>query len=125
MELVLFFFTTNTWTMLKKQLLNKALSLKQQFIEQIEMTVKIINIKNRTYYFFNDMINIKIFDSNLLKIDKKSYKNIGIYYIGYTTIQKIDNYEHKYTELWDEIKYLIKTINGCKEGKYKKRFYEN
>ena len=112
MELVLFFFTTNTWTMLKKQLLNKVLSLKQQFIEQIEMTVKSINIKNRTYYFFNDMINIKIFDSNLLKIDKKSYKNIG-------------NYEHKYTELWDEIKYLIKTINGCKEGKYKKRFYEN
>ena len=111
--------------MLKKQLLNKVLSLKQQFIEQIEMTVKSINIKNRTYYFFNDMINIKIFDSNLLKIDKKSYKNIGIYYIGYTTIQKIDNYEHKYTELWDEIKYLIKTINGWKEGKYKKRFYEN
>ena len=42
-------------------------------------TVKEINIKNRTCYFFNDMINIK----NLLKIDKKSYKNIGIYYIGY------------------------------------------
>ena len=42
-------------------------------------TVEEINIKNRTCYFFNDMINIK----NLLKIDKKSYKNIGIYYIGY------------------------------------------
>ena len=34
--------------------------------------VKQINIKNRTYYFFNDMINIKDFDSNLQKIDKKS-----------------------------------------------------
>ena len=42
--------------------------------------VKQINIKNRTYYFFTDMINIKNFDSSLLKIDKKSCKNIGIYY---------------------------------------------
>ena len=33
--------------------------------------VKQIDIKNRTYYFCNDMINIKKFDSNLLKIDKK------------------------------------------------------
>ena len=33
---------------------------------------KQINIKNQTYYFFNDMINIKNFDSNLLKIDKES-----------------------------------------------------
>ena len=39
--------------------------------------IKQINIRNRTYYFF-DMINIKYFDSSLLKIDKKSYKNIGI-----------------------------------------------
>ena len=41
-----------------------------------------INIKNRTYYFFNAMINIKDFDLNLLKRDKKSYKDIDIYYIG-------------------------------------------
>ena len=41
--------------------------------------IKEINIKNRTYCFFNDMINIKNFDSNLIKIDKKSYKNIDIY----------------------------------------------
>ena len=40
------------------------------------------------------MINIKISDSNLLKIDKKSYKNIDIYYTGYITIQKIDDYEN-------------------------------
>ena len=40
--------------------------------------IRHINIKNCTYYFFNDMINIKNFDSSLLKIDKKSYKNIGI-----------------------------------------------
>ena len=45
-----------------------------------------INIKNRTYYFFNDMIKIKGFDSNLLKIDKKSYKNIDVYYIDCITL---------------------------------------
>ena len=48
--------------------------------------VKQINVKNRTYYFFNDMINIKVFDSSLLKIEKKSNKNIGIYNIGYITL---------------------------------------
>ena len=41
-----------------------------------------INIKNRIYHFFNDMIKIKNFDTDLLKIDKKSYKNINVYYIG-------------------------------------------
>ena len=51
--------------------------------------IKQVNIKNRTYYFFNDMINIENFDSNLLKIEKKSYKNIDIYYIGYITIKKL------------------------------------
>ena len=44
------------------------------------------NIKNRTYYFFNEIINIEFFDSNLLKIDKNSYKNTDIYYIGYIKI---------------------------------------
>ena len=53
--------------------------------------VKQIDIKNRTYYFYNDMINIKHFEPNLLKIDRKSYKNIGIYNIEYITIKKIDN----------------------------------
>ena len=53
--------------------------------------LKQINIKNRTYYFYNDIINIKNFESIkffLLKIDKKSYKNIGIYKIGYIMIKK-------------------------------------
>ena len=47
--------------------------------------VKQINIKNRTYYFYNDQINLKDFDARLLKVDKKNYKEIGIYYIGYET----------------------------------------
>ena len=55
---------------------------------------KQINIKNRTYYFFNDLINIKEFDPSQLKIDKKSYKNIVIYYIGYITIKNINDYEN-------------------------------
>ena len=49
--------------------------------------VKDINIKNRTYYFSNDIINIENFDPNNIKIDKKSHKNILIYYIEYVTIK--------------------------------------
>ena len=60
-------------------------------------TVKQIDIKNRTYYFYNDMINIKKFDSNLLKIDKKSYKDIGIYNIGYIAIKKNGNCKNIYS----------------------------
>ena len=49
--------------------------------------VQDIDIKNRTYYFFNDFINIKNFDLNNIKIDEKSYKIIFSYYIGYVTIK--------------------------------------
>ena len=52
--------------------------------------IKEIDTKNRTYYFFDDMINTKDFDLNLLKIDKKSYKNIAIFYIGYITMKDSD-----------------------------------
>ena len=53
-----------------------------------------INNKNRTYYFYNDIIDLENFKSNLLKIDKKSCKNIGIYNIGYITKKKIDDCEN-------------------------------
>ena len=59
--------------------------------------VKELNIKNRTYCFFNDMINIEEFDSKLLKIDKKLYKGIDIYYIGYIIIKKIGDCENIYS----------------------------
>ena len=52
-------------------------------------TVKQINIKNRSYYFYNDIIDLENFDAKLLKIDKKSYKDIGIYNIGYVAKKKI------------------------------------
>ena len=59
--------------------------------------VKQIDIKNRTYYFYNDIISIKYFDPILLKISKKSYKDNGIYNIGYITIKKIDDCENIYS----------------------------
>ena len=54
-------------------------------------TVKQLEIKNRTYYFYNDLINLNDFNASLVKIDKKSYKEIGIYYIGYVTVKIIEN----------------------------------
>ena len=59
--------------------------------------VKQINIKNRTYYFYNNMINIKNFEPNLLKIDKKLYKENGIYNIRYIKIKKINDCEDIYS----------------------------
>ena len=52
------------------------------------MSVKDINIKNQTYYFFYDIIYIENFYPKNIKIDEKSYKNILIYYIEYVTIKK-------------------------------------
>ena len=51
--------------------------------------IRQINIKNRIYYFYNDQINLKDFDARLLKVDKKDYKEIDIYYIGCVTVKKI------------------------------------
>ena len=86
------------------------------------VSIKEINIKNRTYYFYNDIIDIKKFDSNNLKLDKKSYKDLNIYNIGYVTIKiigsgydinsvnplylRIDNAK-AYIEEINEDKYLV------------------
>ena len=82
--------------------------------------VKQINIKNRTYYFYNDIINLKNFESKLLKIDKKSYKNIGIYNIGYITIKKIDDCENIYSvnPLYLRITHANGYIEEINENKY-------
>ena len=56
--------------------------------------VKEINIKNQTYYFFDNMIDKKNFYSNLLKIEKKSHKDIDIYYIGYITMKMFSDCEN-------------------------------
>ena len=49
------------------------------------MVIKQLNIKNRTYYFYNDLITLDGFDPDLLKLDKKEFMNINVYYIGYVT----------------------------------------
>ena len=67
--------------------LNLVPVLKQQFNKLISGETQRNNMKNGTYYFFNSMINIEDFYSNLLKIDKKSYKNIDVYCIGYIAIK--------------------------------------
>ena len=59
--------------------------------------VKQINIKNRSYYFYNDIINLKNFDPRSLKIEKKSFRGFDIYYIGYITKKKIDDCENVYS----------------------------
>ena len=53
--------------------------------------VRQINIKNRTYYFYNDQIILKDFDASLLKVDRKDYKEIDVYYIRYVTFKEIAN----------------------------------
>ena len=95
--------------------------------------VKDINIKSRTYYFFNDIINIENFDLNDMKIDEKSYKDILIYYIGYVTIKEyvkinsvnplclIFRYINGYFEEINGNKYLtLVPTNKCKEKNLKK-----
>ena len=77
--------------------------------------VKQIYIKHRTYYFYKDMINIKTFDPILLKIDRKSHKDIGIYNIGYITIKKIDDYETIYSV--DPLYLLVNQASGYIKGK--------
>ena len=71
--------------------------------------IKQINIKNRTFYFFDDMINIKNFDSGLLKIDKKSYKNIAIYYTGYVTMK---DYDHVKINSVNPLYLIIGNVDG-------------
>ena len=72
-------------------------------------------IKNRTYYFYNDIIDLKSFDARLLKIDKKSYKSIGIYNIGYITIKKIDDCESIYSV--NPLYLRVDHVNGYIEEK--------
>ena len=78
--------------------------------------INVINIKNLTYYFFDDVINLKNFDSNLLKIDKKLYKNTDIYYIRYITVK--DSYYVK-TNSVNLLYLIISEANGYMKIKWK------
>ena len=50
---------------------------------------KQINIKNRTYYFYNDVINLDEFDGTKVKVDKKNFNDVDICYLGYEHKKKI------------------------------------
>ena len=81
-------------------------------------TVKDMSIENHTYYFFDDIINIKDFDPKNIKIDEKSYKNIPFYYIAYVTIKdskyvKTNSVNHLYLML-NNLNGYFKEINGNK-----------
>ena len=81
---------------------------------------KQINIKNRTYYVYNDQIDLKDFDGQLLKIDKKDYNEIGIYYIGNATIKKIGDYNNinSVNPLYLMINEMIGHFEEKNENKY-------
>ena len=55
-------------------------------------TIEEIDIKNRTYYFYNDIINLDEFDESKIKVDKKDFNDIDIYYLGYEHKKKISEY---------------------------------
>ena len=93
LELVLLLFTINTRIVIKEMFLNIMIMFIMFKMEEVK---QIINIKNRTYYFCNDIIDLKTFDARLLKIDKKIIQKIGIYNIGYIKKKKIDDCENIY-----------------------------
>ena len=89
--------------------------------------VKQINIKNQTYYFYNDIINLKNFKSNLLKIDLKNHTETLVFTIlDILQLKKFDSADEnkelqkKYDNVWDGIKNEIKTINVGKGIYYEK-----
>ena len=81
---------------------------------------KELNIKNQTYYFLDDIIDIKNFHSNLLKIDKKPYKDVDIYYIGYITIKKFSDCKniHSINPLY----LIIHSATGYFKEKYREKY---
>ena len=81
--------------------------------------VKEMNIKNQTYFFFDDMIDIRNFHSNLLKIDKKPYKDFDNYHIGYITIKRFNDCEHIHS-----VNPLYLLINSA-TGYFKEKMVKN
>ena len=71
--------------------------------------VQDIDIKNRSYYFFHDIINIKNFDSNNIKIDEKSYKNILTHYIRYVSIKDL---EYVKSDTFNPLHLIFNKLNG-------------
>ena len=76
------------------------------------ITTKQVNIKSKTYYFYNDLTNIKDFDPRLLKLDKKTSMGLIIYYIGYVT----EKPEYRINKV-NPIYLMINRIDGFIEEK--------
>ena len=83
--------------------------------------VKQIEIKNWTYCFYNDIINIGEICSNFLKVNKKSFKNTDVYYIGYITNKKIDDCENIYSVT--PLYLIIGKVDGHTEKKKNRSKY--
>ena len=82
--------------------------------------VKELNIKNRTYYYYDDMIDIRNFHSNLLKIDKKSRKEFDIYHIGYVTIKNVIDRENIHSV--NSLYLIIPSATGYFREKYGEKY---
>ena len=82
--------------------------------------IKQINIKNRTCYFYTDQVDLKDFDAKLLKIDKKDYNEIDIYYIGYVTVKKIGNCQN--VNSVNPLHSMINEMNGHFEEKNENKY---
>ena len=77
--------------------------------------LKIINIKNRSYYFYNDIINLDEFDGSKIKAARKNFNDIDIYYLGCEHKKKIT----EYNEI-NSVNPLYLRIKDMK-GQFKKR----
>ena len=84
---------------------------------------KELSIKNETYYFYDDMTDIKNFQSNLLKIDKKPYEDLDIYYIGYITIKKFDKFnDHENIHSVNPLHLIIRSATGYFKQEYGEKY---
>ena len=99
------------------------------------MAIRQLNIKSKTYYFYNDLINIKNFNNNKLKLDKKNTLGDDVYYIGYITKKPqwdvfsanplclmINRIKGHFEEVDGEKYLIINSKNGDIMQKYQKVF---
>ena len=81
---------------------------------------KELNIKNQTYYFLDDMIDIRNFHSNLLKINKKPYEDNDINYINYITMKKFSDCENFHS--LNPLYLIIHSATGYFKEKYGEKY---
>ena len=82
--------------------------------------VKELSIKKQTYYFFENVFDVRNFYSNLLKIDKKPHKDVDIYYIGYITVKKFSDYEN--IRSMNPLRLIIHSATGHFKQKYGEKY---